>query len=633
MKHENKTEIHIKPNSLPEKIPSLTFEKQNSVDMGEETRVSFEGSMEPSRTDLETGEQERIGYPVFLEYKTEYPTVVTEVLKEIYAEYRKSFIPLIEKNKEWDTDYQYCIDKDGTPIIYGVQMDMQPLLEGFLEKCSNNDLTKDQIKQIIKNSIFEIEGSMAMTPLLEVLFRENGEETQFKFAIRSMIESVRNVHKRPVIMLAVTKEKKEAILASEFGIENEDPQPEKIRIDSGYDNVWGPEEFENFVNNNGEKDVPLFYVRSSDPVAKLKNPELKVETLLDNDEYRKIIKAHALTLNINNPKNVNENSKINDTKEYMEKTNLGYIARSVKDIYSVDRVFIVELQNVLKELNEKEQNIKSIINNKAKEDSEFDTISNKKKRLGKIVARYTNSDISGRLDRLEKLKKEGFWEYKKYQQSIESRIESEFANEIEAIRNLKSQIDVTINSLKSGIINKDRNNLNDIESSYEQIIRIAEDLEVAVPSKSLFDKLTFSSLNLEFIKFLESKNIDSKSVESGKVKLRAKPLTDAYGCYGHLPKLKLSSPSFIETLNNEIEKRGSYILQIEMPQCIIENTATKEKFVTIDRNFIIPSLESDNSLNPVMAGGFRSMISAEDKEAKEGRIHGNVETRWAPVKL
>src|SRR3989344_8941089 len=60
----------------------------------------------------------------FPEYKAEYPEVVVKALGNLYQEYNHAFQPLVEANREWDTDYQYCFGPDGKPVNYFVQVDM-----------------------------------------------------------------------------------------------------------------------------------------------------------------------------------------------------------------------------------------------------------------------------------------------------------------------------------------------------------------------------------------------------------------------------------------------------------------------------------------------------------------------------
>ena len=53
------------------------------------------------RTDIRSSIGPFLHFP---EHKTEYPQAATEALGRLYEEYNASFLPLVEANREWDTD-------------------------------------------------------------------------------------------------------------------------------------------------------------------------------------------------------------------------------------------------------------------------------------------------------------------------------------------------------------------------------------------------------------------------------------------------------------------------------------------------------------------------------------------------
>lgn len=676
-----------------------------NVNLGSEIRVSFDGSDEPKKVNP-NGSIDRLGYPVLSEYQTEYPPIVAEAIIELYQEYRKAFIPLIEKNREWETDYQYCKDKNGIPIIYGVQVDMQPLPADFLQKCKEGRIKKEVIKEGLRRQIFEIEGSMAMTPLLEVLFESvQTQNTLFKQANRQMFNGIREKFEKPIVMLAVTDKKRNAILESEFGMNIQDGRPsaEDIYNKSGLNDVWGPEEFLAHLEKHGEENLPLFYVRSSDPVDKLKNPDAIVEhPLLGNDELRRMIKANSLTLNINNPNDLDVTLRINDTKEYMEEIGMAYPVNAVDDIFNQGyRTYLdviskrENLKSILATLNVEISSVKKQ-NNDLLQNGDLGNVI--KKRLGQ------NRD-EGNQNRLQKLK--DMLEYSKYKKAkVESDIKSQFSEKEAALRSAIGLFDKIVQRLEQhlGIIQKGVKNKATPEQQNlefnQNIIKLNKLLtEIDLPSLDFenIDKFSSSPFNDAFRQFLESRGISTDKIVDGTVTFRGKPLTDAYGCYGHLPKENILDLKFIQRLEKEMNERGRYVFQVEMPQCIVKDTASvfengnlspkfihfletrqipkteidsiflrsqnlkpqdliqelakafpliKKEFwfnfsnendpqcsisyVTIDRNFFFPDI-SGNDVNIISGGGFRSMISTTNQEAKEGRVHGNDETRWAPV--
>lgn len=62
-----------------------------------------------------------------------YPEVVIRALGTLYQEYNKTFHSLVEANREWETDYRFCLSK-GCPVNYGVQIDMSGLTKKFFRK-------------------------------------------------------------------------------------------------------------------------------------------------------------------------------------------------------------------------------------------------------------------------------------------------------------------------------------------------------------------------------------------------------------------------------------------------------------------------------------------------------------------
>ncbi len=271
---------------------------------------------------------------VLPDYKIQYPETVIQALGELYLEYNRVFTPLVEANREWQTDYQYAM-RSGSPVNFAVQIDMIGLPDYFLEAAVK--MSEEAVHQFLRTRIFEIENSIAMYQLLENLFSNGSGCSGFKNGWRVTLDELAKKHGMPIALLAVTKEKYDAMKSSEFGKGLDEPIiDEEVRRMSGFDRLFGPEEFCEYLSKNKGECGYLLFVRSSDPVHKLRRPEIKVEhPLLGNPEWRKIIKAHSLTFNIDNPCwSTGDSRIINDTKEYMPPMGMAFPFTNERNIYS-----------------------------------------------------------------------------------------------------------------------------------------------------------------------------------------------------------------------------------------------------------------------------------------------------------
>ncbi len=282
-------------------------------------------------------------FQIFPDCQVRYPSVVIGALGSLYTEYGRAFGSLVEANREWETDYQYCAVGDGV-VNWAVQIDMLGLTQGFLKEVAG--LSEEVVREVLRRGIFEIENSLAMYQLLERSFPKDGRDSFFKTRFRAALDSLREYFGRPIALLAVTNEKYAAMASSEFGISCLSPSvPEAVVRDlSGFDRLFGPEEFRHHVVSRGGECEYLLYVRASDPVSKLKDPGLRVRhPLLDDPDMRRVIKANSVTLNIDDPDwSVGDPRRINDTKEYMPPVGLGLRISSEADLFS--REFLAYLE-------------------------------------------------------------------------------------------------------------------------------------------------------------------------------------------------------------------------------------------------------------------------------------------------
>lgn len=280
------------------------------IQAGQVVRQSYESSM---------------GFFQYFEnYQVEYPEVVIKALCELYVEYNQAFEPLIEANREWETDYKHCFI-NGSPVNFGIQIDMLGLTDKALQGFEI--MSVEEVKEILRFQIYEMENSLAMYQLLQVI---GGENSFFKARFRAWLENIRNITGKKIALLAVTEGKEKAMLETEFGVLEGSITDEEVYRLSGFDRFFGPNDFLKHLENNGGQCNYLLVCRTSDPVAKLKDPKHAVEhLLLSIPEVRKIIKECSLTLNIDAP-DMAYDKRINDTKQYMSIMGMAYKISSVK---------------------------------------------------------------------------------------------------------------------------------------------------------------------------------------------------------------------------------------------------------------------------------------------------------------
>ncbi len=283
------------------------------------------------------GEDGEIRPEIFqtVEYRVEYPQSVIEALFHLYREYNQSFSSLIQQNAEWETDYQHAF-VNGIPVNRWVQIDMVGLPESFL--CEAQFYPKDVLVEVLRRRIFEIENSLAMYQLLREMFSSNDQDSLFKREFEASLNALRQETGMPIALLAVTPQKYEAMKLSEFGKRPEEPLTnEEVRALSGFDRFFGPDEFEEYVRSRHGDCEYLLYARTSDPVAKLRDPRITISVpLLENPQMRQIIRSRAVTFNVDDPAwPVGDPRRINDTKAWMPLVNMGFMARQESDVFYI----------------------------------------------------------------------------------------------------------------------------------------------------------------------------------------------------------------------------------------------------------------------------------------------------------
>lgn len=322
-------------------IPHIIYDSRLVVPRLEATSILDEAIKEPERThlgeivdrwDIESSLRPFHTLP---EYRTEYPHAVINALGELFQEYNQAFVPLVEANQEWETDYQYTrYGINGDPINRWVQIDMIGLPQRFLDAASRMD--HSTVREVLRQRIFEIENSLAMYQLLERIHSRDGEPSLFDRVFRSSLQSLREQYGKPIALLALTDQKYNSMKSSEFGkSEEEQITDEEVKRLSGFDRLFGPQEFLEHLEENGGECRYILFVRASDPVEKLKKPKTTFRIpLLENPVTRKVIKANAITFNIDRPDEpIMSMTRINDTKAYLPLMGMAYRADTFEDVF------------------------------------------------------------------------------------------------------------------------------------------------------------------------------------------------------------------------------------------------------------------------------------------------------------
>lgn len=296
------------------------------------------------RTDIKSSQGP---YPYAPEYITTYPTPIIDAFANLVAEYNQTYNSLIDANREWDSDYKYTVGPDGKPINRWVQIDMVGLSPDILKNADN--LTTKAATGLLRGRIFEIENNLASYQESLYIFQRNGQPSLFEREFRSSLDAVRASSGKPIALLATTKQKYGAMKQEEFGKDNDKMITDtEVMSLSGFDRFFSPDEFEEYVKENNGDCGYLLYVRSSDPIGKLRNPNMIVDNpLLSNDNLRRIIKANALTFNVDNPEWPDNNPKaITDTKMYLPPMGMAFPIDDVADLDSPEFVDFLKLQGI-----------------------------------------------------------------------------------------------------------------------------------------------------------------------------------------------------------------------------------------------------------------------------------------------
>lgn len=268
----------------------------------------------------------------FPRIRVNYPSVLKNALEILFDEYNEVFSDLVHSNIEWEKDYQYCFI-NGAPVNYIAQIDMCGISNYELSLV--NDFDIDTAVSFLRNRIFEIENSWALYQILGSVCSTAERTSFYGKQTRRMLDEIRARFKRPIALLALTQEKHESVKACEFGKgPNEMLTQKEVFELSGFDNLFGPNDFLDYLNGSSYSCEYLLFVRASDPIEKLRKPETIVaQPLTSISKIRKIIKENSITLNVDNPDwGQFDSRRLNDTKRYLSDMQMGFSVFSYEDI-------------------------------------------------------------------------------------------------------------------------------------------------------------------------------------------------------------------------------------------------------------------------------------------------------------
>lgn len=558
---------------------------------------------QPAAYDIDSTKGPFITMP---EYVTDYPDTVTQALGQLYQEFAEQFKVLIETNREWSTDYRFIQN-------IGVQIDMSALTPEFLQKATTMGV--DDVREILRGRIFEIENSMAMYQLLNRVFQPvpDGETAkfpaemgQFEQQWRMSLQHIRDTTRKKIAIVGVTDAKYQSMKREEFGITDPDEEltDDHVYSRSGFDRVMSPEQLKAYMlecAKEGKESEFLFYTRSSDDVSVLKDPtKPNPQTILDDPETRRFIKEYTITPNIDAPGTPPE-KMINDSKRYMEPMGMAVeIAKpqDFEDMYSD----AVRREIVLRQL-------KNLAGNKS-----FFTPGFKQRLIDELGVGFREvfSDYSFTDSNTEQ--RASF-----YKMLQEIRVDTNHENDLNGILTTEGVVAIS----KIGIdLSKGIDNafgLNLLHQAAQPLAKRATKLVERVITEVPADQL----LSDNFSRYLNQRHINPIDVATGKVGVRMKPRDHSYGAYGH-HTLQFNNMTGVTKFMSDLDGRGIYTLQPELMNPTININGLD--FMRIERVFMTMV---DGQVRFLTA--FNSLMPLGTEEAGKNNVHGNSMTHWAPI--
>ncbi len=265
------------------------------------------------------------------DYQIRFPPKVIDGLSRLVEEHARVFSQFVPGNNEGHKlAYQHCVRMTGGHITEPFfQVDIAGLSQELLTGAGAPGA--EDVINTLRDRIFEFEPSIAMYGLIETLGGGGLLGTRF----REQLDIIRAQHQKPIVLLAPTREKLEDMRETEFGkVGVQDLTSEEVFQISGFNDLWGPDEFLKHLEQDSGQCNCLLYVRPSDPISKLKDPTVGVENpLLVDPNLRRIIRENALTLNIDDPGwPIGDPKRLKDSKVALPLMAMGFRVDAVNDV-------------------------------------------------------------------------------------------------------------------------------------------------------------------------------------------------------------------------------------------------------------------------------------------------------------
>lgn len=138
-----------------------------------------------------------------------------------------------------------------------------------------------------------------------------------------------------------------------------------------------------------------------------------------------------------------------------------------------------------------------------------------------------------------------------------------------------------------------------------------------------------SLLSESLVSHLQARGSNPALVASGEQKVRAKPLKQHYGIYGHQVG-SINRAKFLNKLMEQVKLRGGYIIQPEFSNLhIVDSANPLESYVAIDRVFFVRG--ADGQLHSMES--CRSLMPAQSYEGKKNNVHEGSHTKCARIAI
>ena len=285
-----KGKVHIEAQRLIHKLNS-SVSRGERVDLGPVVqRHDIKSSLSPFNT---------------FGVHQEIPQNLIKAYIDLLREHNDVMQEAINRSTENGTDYQY-INFDNRIINPFAQIDTRGLPQAFLDSI-NNVSPQVLVEMLRLGAVFEVEVSIAMSRVLGEI------NPQFKKGFNATLDFFRERFDKKIAILGVEEDKYIGICKSEYGAKNPPDNGIFETGDDGFDAVVGPKGLQELIRKYGDNLPFLFYVRPSLSSETLRKKGKRPHGILNDPDMRRIIRAHAITPNVDNPDS-DWSMRLNDSK-------------------------------------------------------------------------------------------------------------------------------------------------------------------------------------------------------------------------------------------------------------------------------------------------------------------------------